>query len=88
MILVIYSKLTDKSSSNVSEVSVCYKEEGRYELIIAPPTSEGSYLLHVQLYNDNIKDSPYSINVCDYSKIKEPVLTVPTKSCPAYLYVK
>ena len=84
---VIHSKLTDKSSSNVSEVSVCYKEEGRYELIIDPPTSEGSYLLHVQLYNDNIKDSPYSINVRDYSKIKEPMLTVPTKPNPAYLYV-
>ena len=84
---VIHSKLTDKSSSNVSEVSVRYKEEGRYELIIAPPTSEGSYLLHVQLYNDNIKDSPYSINARDYSKIKEPILTVPTKPHPAYLYV-
>ena len=84
---VIHSKLTDKSSSNVSEVSVCYKEEGRYELIIAPPTSEGSYLLHVQLYNDNIKDSPYSINVRDYSKIKEPILTVSTKPKPFYLYV-
>ena len=84
---VINSKLTDKSSSNVSEVSVCYKEEGRYELIIDPPTSEGSYLLHVQIYNDNIKDSPYNINVRDYSKIKEPILTVPTNSCPGYLYV-
>ena len=84
---VIHSKLTDKSSSNVSEVSVRYKEEGRYELIIAPPTFEGSYLLHVQLYNDNIKDSPYSINVRDYSKIKEPIVTVPTKPHPAYLYV-
>ena len=83
----IHSKLTDKSPSNVSEVSVHYKEEGRYELIIAPPTSEGSYLLHVQLYNDNIKDSPYSINVRDYSKIKEPILIVPTKSHLAYLYV-
>ena len=84
---VIHSKLTDKSSSNVSEVSVRYKEEGRYELIIAPPTSEGSYLLHLQLYNDNIKDSPYSINVRDYSKIKKPILTVSTKPNPAYLYV-
>ena len=83
----IHSKLTDKSPSNVSEVSVHYKEEGRYELIIAPPTSEGSYLLHIQLYNDNIKDSPYSINVRDYSKIKEPILTVLTKPHPAYLYV-
>ena len=84
---VIHSKLTDKSSSNVSEISVCYKEEGRYELIVAPPPSEGSYLLHVRLYNDNIKDSPYSINVRDYSKIKEPILTVSTKLNPAYLYV-
>ena len=84
---IIHSKLTDKSSSNVSEVSVRYNEEGRYELIIAPPTSEGSYLLHVQLYNDNIKDSPYSINVRDYSKIKEPLLTLATKPIPAYLYV-
>ena len=84
---VIYLKLTDKSSSNVSEVSVCYKEEGRYELIIDPPTSEGSYLLHVQLYNDNIKDNPYSINVRDYSKIKKPILTVSDKPHPAYLYV-
>ena len=83
---IIHSKLTDKTS-NVSEVSLRYKEEGRYELIVAPPTSEGSYLLHVQLYNDNIKDSPYSINVRDYSKIKEPILTVPTKPHPAYLYV-
>ena len=56
-------------------------------MIIAPPTSEGSYLLHVQLYNDNIKDSPYSINVRDYSKIKEPILTLSTKLYPAYLYV-
>ena len=55
-------------------------------MIVAPPTSEGSYLLHVQLYNDNIKDSPYSIKVCDYSKIKEPIVTVPTKPDPAYLY--
>ena len=84
---VIRSKLTDKSSSNVSEVCVHYKEEGTYELIIAPPTSDSSYLLHIQLYNDNIKDSPYSINVCDYSKIKEPILTVPTKIPPTYLYV-
>ena len=84
---VIRSKLTDNSLSNVSEVSVCYKKEGRYELIIVPPTSEGSYLLHVQLYNDNIKDSPYSINVRDYSKIKEPILTLSTKPHPAYLYV-
>ena len=84
---VIRAKLTDKSLSNVSEVSVCYKEEGRYELIVDPPTSENSYLLHVQLYNDNIKDSPYSINVRDYSKIKEPILTVPTKPNPTYLYV-
>ena len=84
---VIHSKLTDKSSSNVSEVSVRCKEEGRYELIIAPPTSEGSYLLHVQLINDNIKDSPYSINVRDYSKIKEPILTVSVKPHPACLYV-
>ena len=83
----IHSKLTDKSSSNVSDVSVHHKEEGRYELIIVPPTSEGSYLLHVQLYNDNIKDSPYSINVRDYNKIKEPILTVPTKSHPAYLNI-
>ena len=85
--LVIRAKLTDKSLSNVSEVSVHYKEEGRYKLIIDPPTSEGSYLLHVQLYNDNIKDSPYSINVRDYSKIKEPILIVPTKPNPVYLYV-
>ena len=84
---IIHSKLTDKSSSNVSEVSVHYKEEGRYELIVAPPTSEGSYLLHVQLCNDNIKDSPYSINVRDYSKIKEPILIVSTKPKPVYLYV-
>ena len=84
---VIRPKLTDKSLSNVSEVSVHYKEERRYELIIDPPTYEGSYLLHIQLYNDNIKDSPYSINVRDYSKIKEPILTVPTNSRPAYLYV-
>ena len=83
----IHSKLTDKSSSNVSEVSARYKEEGRYELIFAPPTSQGSYLLHVQLFNDNIKDSPYSINVRDYSKIKEPILTLSTKPNPAYLYV-
>ena len=84
---IIHSKLTDKSSSNVSEVSVHYKKEGRYELIVAPLPSEGSYLLHVQLYNDNNKDSPYSINVRDYSKIKEPILTVSTKLNPAYLYV-
>ena len=85
---VIRAKLTDKSSSNVSDVSVRYKEEGRYELIIIDtPTSEGSYLLHVQLYNDNIKDSPYSINVRDYSKIKEPILFVLTNPNPAYLYV-
>ena len=84
---VIHSKLSGKSSSNVSEVSVHYKEEGRYELIIDPPTSEGSYLLHVHLYNDNIKDSPYSINVRDYSIIQEPILTVPTKSHPAYLNI-
>ena len=85
--LVVHSKLTDKSSSYISEVNVCYKEEGRYELIVDPPTSEGSYLLHVQLYNDNIKDSPYIINVRDYSKIKEPILTVSAKPYPAYLYV-
>ena len=84
---VIRAKLTDKSLSNVSEVSIRYKEEGRYELIVDPPTLEGSYLLHVQLYNDNIKDSPYSINVRDYSKIKEPIVTVSTKPKPAYLYV-
>ena len=84
---IICSKLTDKSSSNVSEVSVCYKEVGRYELILPPPTSQGSNLLHVQLYNDNIKDSPYSINVRDYSKIKNSILIVPTKPNPTYLYV-
>ena len=85
--LLVCAKLTDKSLSNVSVVSVHYKEEGRYELIIDPPTSEGNYLLHIQLYNDNIKDSSYSINVRDYSKIKEPILSVPTKPNPAYLYV-
>ena len=32
-------------------------------------------------------DSPYSINVRDYSKIKEQILTVHTKSRSGYLYV-
>ena len=80
----VLAKVTDPSSG--SEVSVCvvsYLDNGRYEISFNNRTV-GQYQLSITI--DSVSISPVTINVRDYTAIRDPVTTtVDTNIYPAYV---
>ena len=77
----VLAKVTDPSSgSEVSECVVSDLDNGRYEISFNNPTV-GQYQLSITI--DSVSISPVTINVRDYTAIRNPVTTVNANSHPA-----
>ncbi len=81
----VMAKVTDKSSrSDVSECTISNHENGRYEISFDNPI-EGQYLLNIAIDDTIIGNSPFTINVRDYTTIETPVFSTTIKGSPAYI---
>ena len=79
----VLAKVTDPSSgSEVSECVVSDLDNGRYEISFNNPTV-GQYQLSITI--NSVSFSPVTINVRDYTAIRNPVTTVNANSYPAYV---
>ena len=79
----VLAKVTDPSSgSEVSECVVCDLDNGRYEISFNNPTV-GQHQLSITI--DSVSISPVTINVRDYTAIRNPVTTVDANSSLAYV---
>ena len=79
----VLAKVTDPSSgSEVSECVVSDLDNGRYEISFNNPTV-GQYQLSITI--DSVSISPVTINVRDYTAIRNPVTTVIANGRPAYV---
>ena len=79
----VLAKVTDPSSgSEVSKCVVSDLDSGRYEISFNNPTV-GQYQLSITI--DSVSVSPVTINVRDYTAIRNPVTTVDANSSPAYV---
>ena len=79
----VLAKVTDPSSgSEVSECVISDLDNGRYEISFNNPTV-GQYQLSITI--DSVSISPVTINVRDYTAIRNPVTTVNTNSHPEYV---
>ena len=80
---VLVAKVTDPSSgSEVSECVISDLDNGRYEISFNNPTV-GKYQLSITI--DSVSISPVTINVRDYTAIRNPVNTVNANSSPVYV---
>ena len=72
----VLAKVTNPSSgSEVSECIVTDLDNGRYEIQFTNPT-KGQYMLNITIDEDHISNSPFTVNVRDYTAIKKPVASV------------
>ena len=79
----VLAKVADPSSgSEVSECVVSDLDNGRYEISFNNPTV-GQYQLNITI--DSVSISPVTINVRDYTAIRNPVTTVNANSSSAYV---
>ena len=79
----VLAKVTDPSSgSEVSKCVVSDLDNGQYEISFNNPTV-GQYQLSITI--DSVSISPVTINVRDYTAIRNPMTTVNANSNPAYV---
>ena len=79
----VLAKVTNPSSgSEVSECVVSDLDNGQYEISFNNPTV-GQYQLSITI--DSASISPVTINVRDYTAIRNPVTSVNANSSPAYV---
>ena len=72
----VLAKVTNPSSgSEVSECIVTDLDNGRYEIQFTNPT-KGQHELSITIDEDNISNSPFTVNVRDYTAIKKPAASV------------
>ena len=72
------------AESDVRNCTINDLDNGRYEISFNSP-NEGLYQLHVSINNASINDSPFTVNVRDYTTIISPVATLKTADNPQYV---
>ena len=81
----VEGSLVDTSSGE--EITKCVVkglDNGKYEISFNP-TTQGQYKLHITVDGDGIGNSPFTINVRDYTTLTGPMNTTSVDSSPAFI---